>query len=571
MAKTIYICFRETPPASVKMQLHKICKKIEPDNINPTEPMVVVNGDIAYGIMNPNKTLLEFENSLLMGQIFDKDEKWNVPHQQFPDGSYALFRNGKEDLEIVADPVASRTIWYYMDETKFIASTSQRAIVMFIGSFEFDETVIPWMLSTGSIGPTLSWDKRIKRLPPDSSVILNKNNWSITTKSNPIEFNLVKRSDAEHENLLRESLKATFKTLNLDYSNWVLPLSGGYDSRGILCLLHNTPTNLHHLRTITWGLESSLKVKGNDAFVAKELANTLKVSHKYFNTDLSEESIDVIIDRFVLLGEGRIDHISAYMDGFKIWKILFEDGVQGIVRGDEGFGWTPVSSPLTLRIAVGCPLCSDTSNLRNYMEYGFQAQELPEQLNQRKAETLHQWRDRLYHEYRLPTILSALSDLKFSYVEQINPLLSKKILQQVRQLPDHLRTEKALFKKIVISLSPEVDFAISGANAEPKNILRQKQFVNLLKKGLSSDGAKKLFPAKFLDFVSNGIKTEAQTKTVKANSFSLKSTIIRYVPRFIKNIIRDKVSLPGVDHNILAFRVLLISKMNKVLTDDCKL
>ncbi|MCX6262899.1 MAG: hypothetical protein NTY95_19025 [Bacteroidia bacterium] len=328
MAKNIYICSREKLPFSVGEQLLKICKNLAPDNITPAEPMVLVNGDIAFGVMNPSKTLLVSGNSLLMGQIFDKGEKWDVPLQEFPDGSYALFRDGKEYCEIVADPVGSRSIWYYFDDNVLIASTSQRAIVMFLGSFEFNENVIPWMLSTGTLGPAFSWDKRIKCVPVDSSVILDKKNWSISTKSNPIEFTVLKKSDEQHEKLLKESLRTTFKTLNLDYSNWVLPLSGGYDSRGILCLLLDASPNSNRLRTITWGLKSSLDIKRNDAMVASELASKLNVPNKYYANDLSEEPIEKIINRFVLLGEGRIDLLSDYMDGFKMWKTIFEDGIK---------------------------------------------------------------------------------------------------------------------------------------------------------------------------------------------------------------------------------------------------
>ena len=158
------------------------------------------------------------------------------------------------------------------------------------------------------------------------------------------------------------------------------------------------------------------------------------MNHKYYHSDLSEEPVNNIINRFIRLGEGRIDHLSGYMDGFRMWKTLFEDKIHGILRGDEGFGWNQVSSALTVRLTIGCGLCSDFSNLKDYTKYGFASQELPQHLNQNKWETLNAWRDRLYHEYRLPTILSALSDLKFAYVEQINPLLSKIILQQVRQL-----------------------------------------------------------------------------------------------------------------------------------------
>ena len=568
MSKIIYICAKRDLPVSVEKRLQDICKNLAPDNITLPAPRIVINGNIAYGVMNPASSLLECGNSILIGQLFEKNVKWAESSQDFLDGSFALFRHGNEYFTIVSDPAGSRTIWYYLDKEIFISSTSQRAITMFIGSFEFDEKVIPWMLSTGSLGPYLSWDKRLKRVPPDSSVILNKKEWSISKRSNPIEFTSIEQSENQHEKMLRESLENTFGSLNLDFSSWILPLSGGYDSRGILCLLRNTIENIERLRTITWGLESSLHVNRNDAYVAKKLASTLKVSHEYYHTDLSEEPIYKLINRFVLLGEGRVDHLPGYMDGFEIWRTLFEEGVQGVIRGDEGFGWYKVSSPLTTKYNVGCALCSDFRNLKNYKSFGFATQELPVNLLQKQGESLATWRDRLYHEFRLPTILSSLSDLKLPYLELINPFLSRKILQQVRQLPDHLRTNKILFKKIVNSLCPKVAFATHRAIASRKNILKQKKIVSLLEQELSSKNAKSIFPTDFLNYIAKGIKIERQAKTTKPDLFSLKASVKRIVPRSIKNAVRDSASLPSVDHNILAFRVFLISRMNAILKDD---
>lgn len=568
MSKIIYVCAKNNLPVSIEKRLQDICKNLAPDNITPSKPKISISENSAYGIMNPVSSILESGNSVLIGQLFEKKVNWAELSQDLLDGSYALFRDGGEYFEIVSDPVASRTIWYYMDKEIFISSTSQRAITMFIGSFEFDDRVIPWILSTGSLGPSFSWDKRIKRVPPDSSVILNRKEWSISGKSNPIEFIPLDQLDDQHEQLLRESLESTFESLNCDFSSWVLPLSGGVDSRGILCLLRKTAKDFDHLKTITWGLESSLHEEKNDAYVAKELANALKVSHKYYHTNLSEEPIEKIINRFILLGEGRIDHIAGYMDGFEIWKTLFEEGVQGVIRGDHGFSSKKVSSPSTVRHKVGCALCSDFSNLRNYKNYGFATQKLPENLLQKKGEKLEGWRDRLIHEFRLPAILSSLTDLKLPYVELINPLLSRKILQQVRQLPDHLRSEKTLIRKIIISLSPDVDFATQSATASTKNILKQKNITHLIEGELSSKNAKSIFPTEFLDTISNGLNAEQQTKTIQSGSSSLKSFLKRFVPKYIKNAIRKNASLPKVDHNILAFRVFLISRMNAVLIDD---
>jgi len=397
MAKCIFICARKTLPVSIGNQLFEICNKLAPDNIKPVAPEIFVNRDIAYGIMNPTTTLRKNGNSLLMGQIFGNDINWDEPLQEFPDGSYALFRCGEEYCEIVSDSVASRTIWYYMDENIFVSSTSQRMIIMFLGSFDFDERIIPWVLSTGTLGPGFSWDKRIKRIPVDSSIIIDKNNWSLTTKSNPIEFKSIKRSDNLHEKLLRESLRTTFETLDIDYSRWILPLSGGYDSRGILCLILEANSAIPNLRTITWGLKSSLAIKGNDAYVAKELAEKCKVSNEFYNNDLSDEPVDIIINRFVLLGEGRIDNFSDYLDGFTMWKNIYEAGIEGIIRGEEGFGCHRYWSRIIVRLNQSLNLCSDISNLKDYKKYGFHVQEVPNNLNKRNWETLSTLRDRIFH------------------------------------------------------------------------------------------------------------------------------------------------------------------------------
>lgn len=568
MAKSIYIYSREILPPSVEDLLYEICRNLAPDNITPNDPRVVVRGNIAFGIMNPTNTLLESGTSLLMGQIFEKVENWGVPLQDFPDGSYAMFRNGEDYGEIVTDPVGSRAIWYYKDEELFIASTSQRAIIMFLGSFEFDERIIPWMLSTGTSGPSFTWDKRIKRIPPDSSIILNKSDWSVTTKSNLIDLEPVKRSDEQHEIQLRETLRAFFKSINLDWSRWVLPLSGGYDSRGILCLLLNTGTNNQTLRTITWGLKSSKNVEGNDAFVAGNLANKLKVSNIYYTNDISEEPIEIIIDRFILVGEGLIDNLSDYLDGFRMWKAVFENGIEGIVRGDEAFGWVPVSSSLGVRLNDTCCLCSDFSNLKDYRKYGFSVQELPRNLCRKERETLSTWRDRVFQVYSQSVIQSALSDLKLSYVEQINPLLSKKILQQVRQLPDHLRNDRSLFKKIVKSLSPEIDFSSSASSTPPEKILKQKDLVRLLRNELNSENARTIFPGDFLDFVLKGINSRDNLEPANGKSYKAISNFKKVIPHFVKEVIRSEIALPFIDSNLLAFRVLMISKMFMTLSRD---
>ena len=566
MSKSVWICSRNPFPYNIDDKIYEICKKISPDNIECRESKVLVNGNVAFGIMNPTSSLLVKGNSLLMGIIFGSDNNWQIPLKAYPDGSYALFREDEKYCEIVSDPVASRTIWYFMNDEIFIASTSQRAIILFIGRFEFNKNVIPWMLANGTIGPLLSWDKRIKCLPPDSSVILDKKNWSVKAKTSSIEFNEYKEIDEDHEKKLRDTLISTFDSIKLNFSNWILPLSGGYDSRGILCLLNKSNHNVEGLKSVTWGLKSSTNEKDNDAYVAQRLAAEFNLHHKYFHTDLSEEPIEKVINRFLRNGEGRIDQLSGYIDGFKIWKILYEEGIHGIIRGDEGFGCKHYSSISAARINQACGLCSDFSNLKDYQKYGLPAQELPTHLKQKDGETLSAYRDRLFHQHAFSTHFAALSDLKLSYIEVIKPLLSRTILQQVRQLPDHLRTNKQLFKKIVVSISPNIPFATHGANAQRSEILKQKQIVELIEQELSSKEAKELFSAEFLNYILKNTTISDQKHINRANYFSYKESIKKFIPLFLKNAIRVKdFSINNIDFNVLAFRIYIIVRMNNIL------
>ena len=240
MSKVIYAYSRNSSfNENDECKLQQICTALTPDNItSPVHHKVFASDRIAYAIVNHHFLYQESDESLLVGCFYDQADCWHKPKTEFPDGSYAIFRQDNNYLEIVSDFAASRTIWYYFDEDLFIASTSQRAIILFLGNFKFDPRVILWMLSTGTLGPELSWDTRIKRIPSDASVILDKANWSISQHQNSIHFSPEQITHTEQKQLLKDTIHKTVSALqNLNFSKWVLLLSGGYDSRAILCFL----------------------------------------------------------------------------------------------------------------------------------------------------------------------------------------------------------------------------------------------------------------------------------------------------------------------------------------------
>lgn len=571
MSKIVYICERSPKPNnSYAAKLRIISTKIVPDNITPNDPVIVSDHGITYALINPVSTIVTYNSSVLMGVASSDISNWWKPGAAAPDGSYSLYRADEAVVELVTDVVASRTIWYYQDDAVFIASSSQRAIIILLQNLSFNEDVLPWILSTGSLGPGNSWDQRLKMVQPDSIVTLDRVSWKINVQTNPVIFSSVGIGDSEHKNNLRNGLENTFRSLKLDFTKWILPLSGGFDSRSILCFFVSIGENLEKLKTITWGLKRSQDLPDNDAFVAKQVASYFNLPNTYYETDATGEPLSKIFNRFLICGEGRIDHFGGYTDGFKVWKTLFECNVEGIIRGDESLGWVSVESELQVRYSVGVPLCSDFINLESYKDYGIPTQNLSEYLVRRNDESLEKWRDRLYQQYRIPVILSALNDLKLSYVEIINPLLSRMILCNARSLPDHLRENKKLFKAIVNEISPDISFAKTSATAQQLNVFKSPEAIHLFKEVLLSEEAKKVFSQEFLMHIISKLDSKIKEPVGKTKK-SIAVLMKKHLPQFIKTRLWALKNKSKVDYNLIGFRAYIAIKMHGILCDDAAL
>jgi hypothetical protein len=567
MAKVVYVCLRNTAQersAGLRRTLAHLTRRICPDNIEPRPPRFVEDRGLIAAVFSPSAAVRVAGMSICAGHLTD-DRQWNLPDQRSPEGAFVVFRADHATVEVLTDAVGSRNAWYYFDEHILIAATTQRAVVAALGSFAFNRAVIPWMLTNGSLGPVASWDARVKRLRPDSRLRLDRTGWRLSVVASPISFLRHASGAAASDADLLQCLKSTFAPLRFDYSKWVLPLSGGYDSRGMLCLLPERAA----IRSITWGAAASQRQRDNDAVVAREVASALGVQHEFRATDRADELAQRVLDRFVVAGEGCIDHLSAYMDGFAIWRSLYNEGIEGVIRGDEGFGWTRVGSPADVLRVVGISLWSDYANLPSLESLGLQPQLLPEELQRGAGESLAQWRDRLYHQYRIPTVLAALNDLKLHYVEVANPLLARPILEFVRSLPDAQRTEKRLFRAVVDSIGPRIRIARYPANIELQAVLKSSEVVPLLRATLSSDTARGIFTESFLELVGGNLAVESGA--AGAGSNSRLRTLTRRLARLVIRA-RGSGSSSGtmIDFNTLTFRIFLICRMHELLSEDAR-
>jgi hypothetical protein len=564
MAKIIYLCSRKGSPDTTFSQNFKaLCHRLTPDNISPRPPLIIQNGGLAAGVFNPCDSLAVHKQSVCMGNLVQPREDWWKPHADVPDGTYALFRGNKDTVEVVSDMLATRTVWYVQTDEQFIASTSQRAILYFLRDFQPNKEVFAWMLSSGTLGYCLSWDSRIRCLEGNSRLVLDRLAWKISVSREPVVFTPSKMPAEKHKDRVRKAIEHDFRNLGLDYGKWGLALSGGLDSRAILLFLKEHKD----LRCLTWGLKSSLKDKKSDAVIAQRIAKHFGMGHEFFATDLSDEPFASILNRFLTAGEGRTDDIAGYMDGFKVWKFLYESGYWGILRGDVAFGNRPVSTPGDIYKNVGLFILSDFDNLKPIAQTIKELdQKRPSGLERRNDENLEKWRDRLNAEFEVPFLFAPLNDIKLSFVEVVNPFLTGNIIRLVRELPDDLRTGKNLFKKIVASLNPPIPFAERRAIGFTRDCLKYPDVVEFIAGELRSDHARSLLPGALLDFILENIKSSERNISTKR---PLVIRILRpLTPKRLRKWRHARLAKTLLDTNTLGLRACIISRMIRMLSED---
>jgi hypothetical protein len=550
----------------LELYLDVLNRSLAPDNIVPSPPAFARNDGVEAAIFNPNGATQLKGASICIGAMLEDAPDWHEPRAPIPDGTYALLRANADYVELAADAAASRTIWYALTDEELIASTSQRAIITLLGNFEMNREVLPWLLSSGTLGPSSGWDARLQQVRPGERITLDRHLWRLTRSGGPSSFSAdTLRDKALHRARLAETVATVCDRLSFDSARWALPLSGGVDSRALLFHLHKR----HGLETITWGVSGAPREEGNDALIARTVAEVFGVGNRFFPVDLSSETRGALIQRFLVAGEGRVARISGYLDGFRIWKTLFEEGTDGIIRGDEAFGSILVRTSPAVRYTASLTLLSDFFGPREIATFELPEQRVPLDLDRAPGETLATWRDRLYQHFRIPAVLAGLTDLKAAYVEVANPLLARSVLDCVRELPDVLRNDKRLWREHVQSLLPDVPFASRTAVPSTEDFVTDRQVLTLMLDELQGNDAADQFPRSLRHKICTAINAALRASHTPRRQPWIKQRLTRAIPEGIRAAARSWLSVkPAMNPLVFAFRSFLASRMNSLLKLD---
>lgn len=490
----------------------------------------------------------------LVGALGEGDESWINVGGTTPEGSFALVRSSRDQVELCTDFAGSRSLWYAFDAQRLIASTSLRALLAMLPDRQLNRKALSSFLSTGSLGIEDTWDKRIRRVPADGMLRLDRERWTIEARSNPVVFAPEEAPKEVWRTRYRDAVDHAIQTCDVAREGWILPLSGGYDSRMLLVSLM---AKGRRPRTVTWGRPGAQAQGGNDAQVAARLAGHYGVPHEYRLTESRTGPAEPIVDAFLATHGGTTDSMPSYLDGMAMWRDFARQGVQGIIRGDHGFGFTARPAK-EARHAVGLMFAQELLPLEQAEALGDGLLELPAHLHQGDGESDAAYGDRLYHAYRLPVGLAALNDVKAPFVEIANPMLCRSVQSLIRVMPDLLRVDRALHCEIVASLVPAIPFATLSADDNDCQFIGAPAYERWMRSELEGEACGHLIPeALRLDLIAS-LKGNG---SIAAPAQSLRSLLKRVLPTGWLNALRARMPQWRPPMRMIAFRAALAGRL----------
>ncbi len=568
MAGFILVCTRNgASPRFDAAGLGLCALRLSPGNIEQHEPQLLDEAGILRAVVNPVAGVRSDEHGVCLGALFE-DADWSTPQTPPPDGSYAIVRHDAGSVELVADAFASRTIWYVLTDDCFLASTSQRALATLLGDFQANAETVAWMISSGYLGPEHGWDARVRRVAGGVCLRLDRAAWKLSSTTRRIEYRPVAASRDEHIARLREAVFTACRDVDLSGTSWVLPLSGGHDSRALLVGLLRTGARP---LCVTWGLSSSLDQPGNDAYVARQLTAHFGLEHRYCSLDPTGEPMRDVLTRFLLAGEGRAEDFSAYTDGMKTWEELFNSGVSTVVRGDtpglgsgQGRPYDPVND-FKVRAMIGRALMvDDYPDGHVVRRLGLAPQHFPSSLRRRSGESLGCYRDRMHNEYKLATMFAALNDPKCAYVEVANPLLHRAVIKAVSELPDELRQWEVGYADMVGGLVPEIPFDKHHAEAQADELQQWSAMLEELLAELSRSPQADVLPPGARARLVAELKRPAPLTPAKVR---LRRHVKAWVPARALRLVPPRIT---VGTRLVCFHAYIASRMATILGDDAR-
>jgi asparagine synthetase B (glutamine-hydrolysing) len=492
------------------------------------------------------------------------------------DGSFILFiaDNRTDSYLLINDHYASRPLFYTVVQNKLFFSPEFKPLIFIPGiTKEISKEAIITFLVNGNLLNDQTFNNDIKPLMP-GSILKVRNGKLIFNKY--YQYTLEGDSEDKGEEFYIESLstllmKAIRKRLR-NIKKTVIPISGGYDSRGILGCVSKMVED--KIRTVSWGTDEDKT--GSDAAVGRQVANLLNTDHFFLKR--SSNSFVKDFEEMFYLTDGLTDDSCFHHNELSIMrKIRYELNGEYLIRGDECFGYGgEASNDIEGLARIGiCTLANygtlekllNPSRLGEFRKISDKV--INELIDDCKIREFNDRKDYFYFTQRLFHYLNRSSYYKMIVLELQNPWLDKEILDFYKTVPTRYRIDKYLYKKTLQKMFPDlynIPFATSDSLENWMDIIKRskeiQKFINyqLLEKDngfkefLNVDQLKDFLTACF----TGNSKSSVRIQLIR----NIKQVLQRFpgLYRFLKVRTMQYIRVGEISEETIIFRLLIASR-----------
>jgi asparagine synthetase B (glutamine-hydrolysing) len=266
----------------------------------------------------------------------------------------------------------------------------------------------------------------------------------------------------------------------------IVPISGGYDSRGLLACIREVYSG--PLQTVSWG--TSEDDPDADASIGRRVAAFYGTEHTFLRREAGH-LIDDLERETLRIDAANDDPFLHHAEPAIIRHLRCDLHRTILFRGDECFGYgPPAESAYEAMGRVNVYELAQFPDLQALLRKDF----LPRALESQhatiagileRAPRFSDWsnlKDWLYIEQRLARSLNFSQYVKLSYLEARNPWLDRNVLSFFAGLPLHYRYEKSLYRETLRGMFPKVmqEIPIATRNSLENwgPVLRSPAFLN---------------------------------------------------------------------------------------------
>lgn len=568
MSKVLVICYRKgnfNAEADVRKAFDIIAPKNIKNDILIFQPDSSINTFI--GVLNA-----ENEINAKTAKIISGYTRPVVSEKKLSDGSYFQIKWDSEKINFNVDRFESKSLWFYQDNEKFILSNSQLLIVSLKQSFTLNLKAVSWFLSSGSTGFQNAWDCNVKKVLHSHEYDFSLKNWNLIIEKK--EYAVEKIIFSGRKAFLKKYIDFT-KSVFIDMAEkisvekMILPLSGGNDSR-LLFYISDQLKCYRELTLANWGVKKENN-EFDDKKAAKEIVKSYNKSLKDYYLPPNIEDLNNFFDVYIKNGDCRIDHFNAYSDQFKIFENMFNEDYKFLIRGDIPFTEGLDLNDKMSRAHIGIPKLTDFENYNSYIldDFLLIQENCSPTISKHDNESLIEWRDRLYIDYRIPIVISSFDDLINSYIVTIAPMMSYSHFLLYNEEEPNKRGDKAH----IVTLSKRLDQSEVSFDALPSILsmeeimTTEKNFDYLKSYLLTMDN--KIFSNQMIESISCQLVFRPLKKVNKKNAFKNKIISIakNNLPMRVKSLIKSK-NKQNISSLTLAYRMVMVDKVYKIFNQN---